>query len=264
MRPIRHRDTGRLRGIFVDFDSHELLVKALRKDGTVVRGRPVTVRPDVPNNAPPGAMRSGSMPQQRAAPESPPSSPPPTPPAGSPGASTRPKLNLAPRSAQAGAIGAQSSPSSGKPDPFGGAKPANTSEKLLQLEKLDNERRARKEENQKRRASLKASTDAMVAHIAAKRVVRDRPSGDVRASVAPTVTVVPATHSRHTNAPVVQAAVAPPQPRAAPAPGIVKPKATTANSWEDDEDDTDEDEDEDGPARPDAYNPFSLLAIDDC
>ena len=239
MRPIRHRDSGRLRGIFIDFENHELLLKALRKDGTVVRGRPVTVRPDMPS-APP--VRPVSTLQQGMA-SGPPSSTPPTSlPTASPASSMRPKLNLAPRSAQAGAIGAQSSPACGRPNPFGDAKPANTSERLLELERLDNERKARREENERRRASLKAHTDAVVAHIAAGK------------SVMPTHGI-----------PSSKAVVAPGQPpKAIRTPsGVLKPKPT-ADSWEDDEDDTEEDEDDDDPGRPDMHNPFSLLAIDDC
>jgi hypothetical protein len=236
MRPIRHRESGRLRGVFVDFDTSAALMTALRRDGTVVRGRPAMVRPD-------GAGRQNSLKRQISPPQAQPiphqgsmgsdGAPiaPSTPPA-------RPKLVLAKRSASAGAPNAAvSSPAaSSRPNPFGDAKPINNNARLLELERKDAEKKARKQEAQQRIQHRKASHDALIAQHAAAAAEAVK----LAAAATQPVTLAP----EKPNAAAKQLAVA-----QGLAPAVPK------DSWEEDDDIREVDG-----SKVVASNPYALLS----
>jgi len=167
----RHRDTGRAKGCFVEFASQQDLKNALTMNGADLLRRPVSIQVAEPKHG--GGGRGGGRDrdsffggggggrggdrrggggggysrfdedrgdsggrwnQVRDIPLVEPSSP-----------RERPKLILKPRRAaeDAGDAGAGAAGDSGaKPNPFGGARPANTAAKLQELEEKDRQRKA--------------------------------------------------------------------------------------------------------------------------
>lgn len=154
----RHRDTGKARGCFVEFQNVDDMKSCLGMDGQMLAGRNARVQvAQRRENQKQDTRRSNG--NQRGKPRRNDRSKDWEPPVLSEESlKARPRLKLKPRS-QKSASESVEAPSDGKANPFGGARPADTASKLAELEIRDLETKnvddSVEEEVQKKTRDLK-------------------------------------------------------------------------------------------------------------
>lgn len=135
----RHRDTGKARGCFVEFQDVDDMKACLEMDGKVLAGRNARVQVAQRKENQKQDTRRPNGNQQRGKPRKNDRSKgwePPMPTEES--LKARPRLKLKPRSQKSTSDAAEAM-ADGKPNPFGGARPADTASKLAELEIRDME-----------------------------------------------------------------------------------------------------------------------------
>lgn len=137
----RHRDSGKVRGCFVEFHNVDDMKSCLEMDGQILAGRNARVQVAQRRDSQKHDTKRANG-NQKGKPKRNDSSrsktwEPPMPTEES--LKARPKLKLKPRSQKGSSDASSGAIADGKPNPFGGARPADTASKLAELEIRDME-----------------------------------------------------------------------------------------------------------------------------